>query len=86
MQKQQGHAVGNMALYFGARYEATEFLYGDEIEAYAATQLSAVATFARSCAAYHRCFLPSLPSKAEPSASLPSSPVPATTPMASSRT
>ena len=23
-----------MLLYFGARYEATEYLYGDEIEAY----------------------------------------------------
>ena len=32
--KQQGHEVGPMLLYFGARYEATEYLYGDEIEAY----------------------------------------------------
>ena len=34
MQKAQGHQVGEMLLYFGARYEATEYLYGDEIEAY----------------------------------------------------
>ena len=26
--------VGEMLLYFGARYEATEYLYGDEIESY----------------------------------------------------
>ena len=32
MQKAAGQEVGEMLLYFGARYEATEFLYGDEIE------------------------------------------------------
>eukprot|EP01126_Amoeba_proteus_P013322 TRINITY_DN1563_c0_g1_i3.p1 TRINITY_DN1563_c0_g1~~TRINITY_DN1563_c0_g1_i3.p1 ORF type:complete len:1265 (+),score=333.47 TRINITY_DN1563_c0_g1_i3:158-3796(+) len=31
---QQGQKIGPMALYFGARFEKTEFLYGDEIEAY----------------------------------------------------
>ena len=34
MQKAAGEEVGEMLLYFGARYEATEFLYGDEIRAY----------------------------------------------------
>ena len=34
MQKKAGHEVGDMLLYFGARYEATEYLYGDEIESY----------------------------------------------------
>lgn len=32
--KDQGKEIGPMALYFGARFEKTEFLYGDEIEAY----------------------------------------------------
>jgi len=32
--QQQGRSVGPMALYFGARFEKTEYLYGDEIEAY----------------------------------------------------
>ena len=34
MQKAAGEEVGGLLLYFGARYEATEFLYGDEIRAY----------------------------------------------------
>ena len=33
-QREEGIEVGDMLLYFGARYEATEFLYGDEIYAY----------------------------------------------------
>ena len=33
---QAGHAVGDTLLYFGARYEKTEFMYGDEIEAWVA--------------------------------------------------
>jgi len=32
--KDQGVKVGDCLLYFGARYEKTEFLYGDEIESY----------------------------------------------------
>ena len=34
VQKQKGTDVAPMALYFGARFEATEYLYGDEIDAY----------------------------------------------------
>lgn len=36
MQKKEGQEIGDMMLYFGARYEKTEFLYGDEMEAYLA--------------------------------------------------
>jgi sulfite reductase alpha subunit-like flavoprotein/Pyruvate/2-oxoacid:ferredoxin oxidoreductase gamma subunit/ferredoxin len=36
MQKAAGIEVGPMLLYFGARYEATEFLYGDEVNAWVA--------------------------------------------------
>jgi sulfite reductase (NADPH) flavoprotein alpha-component len=36
MQKAAGHEVGDTLLYFGARYEKTEFMYGDEIEAWVA--------------------------------------------------
>ena len=32
--RDQGKNVGPMLLYFGARYEATEYLFGDEIEQY----------------------------------------------------
>ncbi|KAI8872912.1 riboflavin synthase domain-like protein, partial [Ramicandelaber brevisporus] len=32
--REQGHEVGPMALYFGSRYRASEYLYGDELEAY----------------------------------------------------
>jgi len=32
--KQKGEKIGDMLLYFGARSEKTEYLYGDEIEAY----------------------------------------------------
>jgi len=34
--KSRGIETGDMVLYFGARFKATEFLYGDEIEAYEA--------------------------------------------------
>ena len=34
VQRDQGTEVGDMLLYFGARYAATEYLYGDEIEAF----------------------------------------------------
>jgi len=33
-QREAGEKVGEMLLYFGARYEKTEYLYGDEIEGY----------------------------------------------------
>lgn len=36
MQQKAGEEIGDMLLYFGARYEATEYLYGDEIESYKA--------------------------------------------------
>ncbi|KAJ3181423.1 hypothetical protein HDU87_001030 [Geranomyces variabilis] len=32
--KAQGHPVGPMTLYFGSRYRAMEYLYGEEMEAY----------------------------------------------------
>ncbi|KAJ3139930.1 hypothetical protein HDU90_008830 [Geranomyces variabilis] len=32
--KAQGHEVGPMTLYFGSRYRAMEYLYGEEMEAY----------------------------------------------------
>lgn len=32
--RERGEEIGPMLLYFGARYEKTEYLYGDEIEAY----------------------------------------------------
>lgn len=31
---EQGEEVGPMLLYFGARFEKTEYLYGDEIDGY----------------------------------------------------
>jgi sulfite reductase (NADPH) flavoprotein alpha-component len=34
--KKQGHAVGKMRLYFGARHKWGEWLFGDELEAYEA--------------------------------------------------
>lgn len=37
--RSRGEEVGPMLLYFGARYEKTEYLYGDEIEAYHADGL-----------------------------------------------
>lgn len=37
--RDEGQEVGKMLLYFGARYEKTEYLYGDEIEAYHAEGL-----------------------------------------------
>ncbi|KAJ3140103.1 hypothetical protein HK100_010480 [Physocladia obscura] len=38
-QKSLGHEVGPMALYFGARHRAEEYLYGEELEAYHADGL-----------------------------------------------
>ena len=32
--KRKGHKVGPMALYFGSRNRANEYLYGEELEAY----------------------------------------------------
>jgi len=37
--KAQGEEVGPMALYFGSRFRAKEYLYGDELEAYHASGL-----------------------------------------------
>jgi len=36
-QRAQGHAVGPVVLYFGSRHRAEEYLYGEELEAYAAS-------------------------------------------------